>query len=169
MIIFILIGIPITLFLFSVFNDNSIEHYTTNTFKPEVINKEISGKVYNVWIQHDIISNYIKGMNIHAQFAIYNAQNKPCNISSYFFYDTGIRLNDFDGMFTSTEGQVAVGNSFIPQYINSNFNDFILFMPYNQLHMGTGIYRLNLIVTLAQENGTLISTSKPVEFIFNQY
>ena len=60
----------------------------------------------------------------------------------------GKALDDFNGKYCTTEGHVCASKKFSPKYNNSSYNDFKIFMPYSELHMGSGSSKLDFYVVV---------------------
>lgn len=102
----------------------------------------INASFENVWVEHNIVQYIgfmaVKGMKIHAKFNVNNMLNKQGLIQAYFTFQNGNMLNDYNGQYRAPNGQVSVWGNFTPNYVNCIFNDYVLFMPYTELHCGSG-------------------------------
>lgn len=102
----------------------------------------INASFENVWVEHNIVQYVgimiVKGMKIHAKFNVNNMLNKQGLIQAYFTFQNGNMLNDYNGQYRAPNGQVSVWGNFTPNYVNCIFNDYVLFMPYAELHCGSG-------------------------------
>lgn len=99
----------------------------------------ISASFDNVWVQHNV-SQYVGfvpvyGMNIHAKFTVNNLLNKTGLIQAYFTFQNGSLLMDYNGQYRAPNGQVSAWANFTPTYVNCQYNDFVLFVPYSELHL----------------------------------
>jgi hypothetical protein len=90
----------------------------------------------------------VKGMIIHVKFATQNTKGVQSRAIAYFFFGDGRELEDFDGEYRTTDGQVSVGRDYTPAYDSTRYDDYQLFMPYEQLEMEPGSYTLKLYVAL---------------------
>jgi len=91
--------------------------------------------VKKVWIEHNKWSGLIKGMKIHVSFETYGVRGMTGTCAAYFSFANGQKLMDYNGMFRAMDGQVSCGENFRPGYDSSTYNDFVLFMPYSELHI----------------------------------
>ncbi len=102
----------------------------------------VSASFENVWVEHNVIQyvglSAVKGMKIHAKFNVNNLRNQQGHIQAYFAFQNGNKLYDYNGQYRAPDGQVSVSGSFTPNYVNCIFNDYVLFMPYSELHCGGG-------------------------------
>ena len=93
-----------------------------------------NARILQVWVDHDQIENNLKGMQIHVKFDVNNFMGKRGKVNAYFYTHGGDRLKDSNERYRTTSGNVSVGESFTPRFVNSRYNDFKLFMPYSELH-----------------------------------
>jgi len=85
-----------------------------------------------------------------------------------FYYSNGTVLKDSNNLYKATDGQVSVSSNFIPIFETSTFNDFVMFMPYDELHLIKGNHRLKFNVGIFDHNNRQIATSNYVYFYVNQ-
>jgi|GEM_PF-4651684 len=126
----------------------------------------ISSNVEIVWAEHNVSDGDTNGMNIHVKFSVHGMLNKQGTCNAYFsFHDDNI-LNDYNGLYKTETGQVACGLPFTPPYEDTIYNDFTFFMPYNELHLGTGSHNLKFKIGIFDDN-KLITISHDVNFTCN--
>jgi len=118
-----------------------------------------AAQVQNVWVDHNLYNEYQQaGMLIHVQFAAQNLQNVNCNAGAYYFTADGQPLMDYyNDLYRSPDGQVSVGSNFVPAYPSTEFSDFQLFLPYDELHLQSGQWQLFFRVYLVD-----MSTGQPL-------
>lgn len=140
---------------FVIFSGGAVATQTTSQYS----------QISSVSIDHNVYENNQKGMRIHVSFNVVNKQNETCEIAAYFRYQSGEVLRDYNDSYTTYDGQVSVGQTFIPQYYNTSFSDFTLFMPYDELHIdGLGEYALEFQVELHEKNGEFLAESNYYPF-----
>ena len=128
-----------------------------------------SGNFVSVSVQHNIQRDGRTGMLIHAHFVIQGARQDNCQLAAYFHYESGEILKDFDGDYKTGDGQASVWEDFIPQYDSTEFEDFTLFMPYDELHMEPGEYKLKFnLQAHHRPSGKVAAESPYVIFTLNQ-
>lgn len=115
-------------------------------------NGQISANVDRVWTEHGVYKDEMKGMMIHVKFDVKNALGKNGKVIAYFNFQDGKALDDFNGKYCTTEGHVCASKKFSPKYNNSSYNDFQIFMPYSELHMGSGSSKLDFYVVIWVES-----------------
>lgn len=126
-------------------------------------------RIDNIWSEYDIWQNSQMGMVIHVKFRIGGLRGVPCNAVAYFAFSDGQQLDDYDGLYTTTDGQVSAARNFTPSYDEANFENLQIFIPYNQLHMSVGRHNLQYHVELhTSYSGAHIASSSAVGFQFTQ-
>jgi hypothetical protein len=100
-----------------------------------VSNSNMSATINRIWGEHNVFQGRQKGMKIHVKFNTRNMQNVQGKCTAYFYYKNGTALKDNNNAYSSSDGQVIVEYDFKPDYKESLYEDFVLFMPYNELHL----------------------------------
>lgn len=137
----------------------------------------INASFESVWVEHNIIQYVglmiVKGMKIHAKFNVNNLLNKQGLIQAYFYFQNGNTLYDYNGQYRAPNGQVSVWGNFCPNYTNSIYNDYVLFIPYTELHCATGgtSYLRFHLELFEKTSGSWknIATSNNVDFTFTGF
>lgn len=136
----------------------------------------ITGSIERVWVEHNVIQ-YVgllpqKGMRIHVKFTVNNMLNKTGNIAAYFNFQNGTKLMDYNMVNRAGDGQVTVQGSFTPNYTNCVYNDYQLFMPYAELHCGSGTSYLKFNIEICEKttgSWRLIESSSEVNFTYTGF
>jgi hypothetical protein len=124
------------------------------------------GRFIDIRVDHNVYESSQKGMRIHTKFSVDNLKGIHCCAAAYFYFSSGEKLEDFNNLYSSTDGQVSVGSDFTPGYNSSTFNDFKLFMPYSELHMADGKHDLKFYVKLYVKGGDFFASSKYIHFTY---
>lgn len=127
--------------------------------KPHAVFKDI-------WVDYDVVEGGLKGMRIHVKFTTYGMKNLDSYLAVYFETVDGKPLKDKNGKFSSADGQVAVYREMKPGYDPADYNDFTVFMPYDELDLPDGEYALRMHVDIIYRAGGVIQhlTYKDFEF-----
>lgn len=129
-----------------------------------------TGNIEKVWVDYDVTDDSRKGMRIHAKFTAGNLKDTECKMLIYFYYKSGNALKDLNKKFYTTSGNVSSSKKFNPGYINSNYEDYSIFMPYAELHLTTkGKYDLKFHIELHEKSGKLIASTKDHFFQYEAY
>ena len=127
------------------------------------------GVVNDVWVEYDVWVGDAFGMKIHVDFDVDDGLNVPSRAVAYFSYAGGEALEDFDGNYTTDDGQASSGTDFTPIYASANFSDLTIFMPYDELHMAPGTSDLEFYLEMyTHRDGSLIAEAGPYSFTFTQ-
>ena len=94
--------------------------------------------VDDVRSEFDVTQNGKRGLRIHSRVGINGLKGKQAEVAAYFHFSSGAKLKDFDGQYDTSDGHVAIHDRVTPSYDSSEWKDFILFMPYDQLHLAKG-------------------------------
>ncbi len=101
-----------------------------------------SAIIQNVWIEHNVPVGAELGLRLHAQFTLNNAVGRSAFGTAYFSFADGTPLRDFNGLYTSLDGQASVGAPIVAQYPSAVFPDYVLVLPYSELHLDSGLHQL---------------------------
>ena len=115
--------------------DGTNEHEISFCQAANSIDSTAYAHIYQVWLEHDIRENDQLGMRIHTKMGLYNLKDKECRLSAYFSTKAGEKLKDTNNSYRTTNGNVSCGKSFIPSYSEYTEDDFVMFMPYSELHI----------------------------------
>ena len=127
-----------------------------------------AAQIQRVWVDHNIYNEFGQlGMNIHVQFAAQNLLNMNCTVAAYFYTSDGTPLYDYNSLYYSSDGQVALFGNFIPAYTAAEFSDFVQFFPYDELHMDIGQFMFQAVL---MENSTwqVLSRSEKIYFSYEK-
>jgi hypothetical protein len=121
-----------------------------------------------IWVDYDVAENDRKGMRIHVKFSVSHLKNVDSYLAIYFEKKDGEKLKTSNTDYQSKSGQVAIYKSLLPSYDETDYNDLQLFMPYNELNLGTGKFDLKMDVDVIYKNGDLIKHLDYHDFWFSQ-
>jgi hypothetical protein len=140
-------------------NRFSLENNAKKLFKPTVTFKAI-------WIDYDVIEKKQNGMRIHLKFTVTGMRNVDSYLAIYFIDEDGNKLQDSNGKFNSTAGDVAVYFAMKPAYATTDYNDLSVFMPYSELDLEDGEYRLKIDADIIYKGGGLVEhlTFKDIDY-----
>ena len=117
-------------------------------------------RILKVWVDHNQFEDGVKGMRIHVKFEVDNLKGGKGSVIAYFYYKSGNPLKDSNEKYRTKSGKVSGSRNFQPRYVNSIYEDFKLFMPYRELHMGAGKSDLKFKVRILDKGtGQFLSSS----------
>lgn len=133
-----------------------------------------SAKFENIWVVHNVLENQCniysrKGMQIHIKFSVDGMLNKRGNCVVWFYFSNGSELTDYNNLYKTTTGKVATSSKFKSTYENSIWNDFVIFMPYDELHLSRGSHSLKFKIGLFDQNDKQIVTSEETHFSYTSW
>jgi len=124
------------------------------------------GKFHQIWVEHNVYEGDEKGMKIHTKFDVDHVKDVPCRAGVYFHYSSGEKLKDCNNSYRAEDGQVAVNKDFTPPYEGTMYEDFEIFMPSSELHLGNGKYDLKFKIQLYVKGGDFFATSNWFYFTY---
>lgn len=123
-----------------------------------------------MWVDYDVKENNVLGMMLHFKFVTYDMKNVAAFVAVYFEKYDGdwIVLKDKNKKYYSTGGDVAVYGDITPGYDTAFYNDFRVFMPYDELDLDPGDYDLSMDTKLIYQKGGLISNFTYHDFYYKK-
>lgn len=118
-----------------------------------------SATVKYIDTEHNIYQNGQKGMYVKLNFDVEGMKGKTGNCIAYFHFKDGPALNDYNNRYYTSDGKVAASEDFTPKWDRSTFTDFRIFIPYNELHLGSGRSDLKVCVEINDDNSNTIVSS----------
>jgi hypothetical protein len=121
-----------------------------------------------MWTEYNIVENSSRGLRIHVRFTARNLRDFPCQAAAYFYFASGEALIDINRQYSTTNGNVSVGESFVPPFDDTEYGDLTMFLPYSELHLRPGTHNLSFVVQLyVEETNALFATSEKTYFTIN--
>ena len=110
--------------------------------------------ISKVWVDHNQYQNSVNGMRIHVEFNVHNFKDGSGLVATYFFKRDGDRLKDTNDNYNTADGYVSTWGKFQPKYAASVYEDFKLFIPYQELHIARGKHNLKLQIRIFKYNNS---------------
>ena len=151
---------------FRIYRLKSKSSTTQSTTTTTYSNNEIKAWFDKIWVEHNVYENGKKGMRIHSHFFVNNAKSLQMSINYYFYYNDNRILRDTNNRYHSVDGQVVCFSGITPGYDQTEYKDFILFMPYDELHLNRGRYDLKFRGEIHDNASKNYCTSDWVYFTF---
>lgn len=127
------------------------------SFTASSVNAQAGATFDRMWIDYNIKEGTQDGMRLHVKFTANNLKSAECQLRIKFYYDNEESpLRDNNKRFYTTEGNVAVFRDLKPGYNEAVYEDYQLFMPYDELDLTYGEYNLKMDVDLIYKDGELI-------------
>ena len=126
--------------------------------------------ILNVWVDHNQYQDSVKGMLIHVKFNVHNFKDGSGRVVAYFHKKNGDPLKDTNGRYKTTAGDVSTSGKFQPRDVNSVYNDFTFFFPYNELHRARGKHDLKFHIKIFKfDSGTWDALSDASDWVHFTY
>ncbi len=108
---------------------------STSTGTPTAAQVEkMSANIVKVWTEHNVYQDGVTGMKIHVHFENSNMVGFKGWCIAWFYNTDGTRMtNKIRTAYTTNNNYVGVWEVFTPSYIESEYKDFVLFMPNSEI------------------------------------
>ena len=138
-------------------------------FSVSFASAQASATFDRMWIDYNIKQENQSGMLLHTKFTAKSLKSVDCQVRIKFTYDDEqTPLKDNNKKFYTTEGNVAVFRDIKPGYDPAAYEDFQIFMPYEELDLTYGEYKLKMDVDLIYKNGELVQHLTWYPFVYNK-
>lgn len=121
----------------------------------------------NIWIEPNVYSGEEFGFNIHTTFTIYGMQNRLCSLNIWFCHPDGRMLVDINGQYSTPDGQVGVASYLNLPYEITYYEDFAVFFPIRELHLGPGKHNLMFFMGVSNESQPIGNYSSYTEILID--
>lgn len=122
-----------------------------------------NGKIQSLRVESAVAEDGKMGVQIHVKFDINNLKDIECGVAAYFYNASVEPLKDINNSFANKAGHVSVGQTYKPTFPKSSYEDFPLFLPYEELHLSRGDHKLKVFASLWVGDKTL-AQSEWVDF-----
>lgn len=130
----------------------------------------IGATINKIWLEVDAVRDGYKGLVIHLDLDVTGLPDHTIRANAYFENADGTKLYDLDQNFGTTDGQVCCGNEAVADSDDAHWDNFDMFIPYDQLHLSTGDYTLRFIVQVFDnDTGKYLTGSKKQGFTFTRH
>ncbi len=121
-----------------------------------------------MWVDYNVKEGNLSGMKIHVKFTANSLKATDCQLRVKFYYDEEKPLKDNNKKFYTTNGDIIVYKDLKPGFDPAEFSDFQLFMPYDELDLSFGEYKLKMDVDLTYKDGELIQHLTWFDFTYSK-
>lgn len=130
-------------------------------------NCTLAAVIKKIWVDHNVVNDYTeKGMNIHVSFDVYGMKKKKGLVVAFFYHSDNAPIKDTNNQYCTDDGQVATCNEFKPGYKDASYDDFLLFIPYSELHL-TESGNIYFKVSIIKEEALDSCDSEMISFTMN--
>jgi hypothetical protein len=121
-----------------------------------------------VWIDYNVTQSSQLGMRIHTKFTVTGMKGVSGYLRIRFQKSDGTWLKSSDGNYEDSDGEVAAEDSIKPGYETTVYNDFDVFIPYSEFHLGPGKYDLKADVDVVDSSEDLIAHLTWYDFVYTK-
>lgn len=105
-----------------------------------------SAKINSVWVTHNVskmqnvwngwtwVTIPVNGMEIHTNFDINECRAQKIRVCMFVYEPDGRPTESYNSQYRSPDGQLTIQEETVPNYANTNYGDFKLFMPYSEFN-----------------------------------
>lgn len=136
------------------------------TSTPRTKDSAMSASLNRMWIDYNVTEGSEKGMRIHINYKVYGMKGIPSYLALYFAKKNGDKLMNSKTGFTSADGQLALYKEMDPAYDPAVYEDSTLFLPYDEIDLGSGKHDLTISTDVIYKEGGLIDHLKDHPFVF---
>lgn len=129
---------------------------------------ETKATVEKVWVDYDVTENGKRGMRIHVNFTVRGLKGVESYLAIYFERKNGDKLTNSNPSYSSKNGQLAVFKSLKPGYEPTVYEDALLFLPYEEIKIGKGVFDMKMDIDLIYKNGDLFQHLDFHDFVFRR-
>ena len=138
------------------------------------ISHQVSGEISKVWFESYVYEAGKIGIRIHIALTVHNREEKSMLLLAHFgsvWSGGSIPLQDFNNLYRDSNGNVATSINFSPMSDSSMYDDLILFIPYDELHLLPGYHNLQFVLGLydTETQAYLARTSYYGFFLYKAY
>lgn len=121
-----------------------------------------------MWVDYNIKEANQDGMRLHIRFTANSLKSADCQIRVVFYYDEENPIMDKNQRYYTTKGYVAAFRDLKPNFDPAYFEDLTVFMPYDELDLTFGEYKLKMDVDLIYKDGELIQHLTWYDFTYSK-
>lgn len=117
--------------------------------------EKITGEIKDITVEYDVFKDGVKGMKILVDFSVENMKGIDGYCAVYFYYENGNKVMDKNQKYTATDGHAATHTTIKPGYHPITvYTDLEIFMPYNELEVGSGKHNLKFCCILWENSSS---------------
>lgn len=102
------------------------------------------------------ISDDGENLTLHTDITISGCQNVSTQVIVYFYFDNGTPLKDYNNLYKTDDGSVSAFCKVTPMYPATDFNDLQIVIPFDELHLQSGINHNLKVMIRVYANGKFI-------------
>lgn len=120
--------------------------------------QKITGEIKDITVEYDVFKDGVKGMKILVDFSVQNMKGIDGSCAVYFYYKDGRTVKDKNQRYYTAAGDAATHTNIKPGYDSTVYTDWEIFMPYNELEVGTGKHELKFYCQIWENSSTSVKS-----------
>jgi hypothetical protein len=116
--------------------------------------QKITGEIKDITVEHNVFKDGVEGMKILVDFYVQNMKGIDGSCAVYFYYKDGRKVKDKNQRYYTVAGDAAIHTNIKPGYDITVYTDLEMFMPYNELEVGTGKHELKFYCQIWENSST---------------
>ncbi|MBS1797197.1 MAG: hypothetical protein JSS81_25450 [Acidobacteria bacterium] len=120
------------------------------------------------WIDYNVTESGVKGMRIHVNFEVTGLKGIDSKLVARVRNADGDYLMNEGSSYSNDSGELETSFEMKPGYPTTVYKDADMFLPYNEINIGKGVWNLELDIDVSYADGTLIQHLTFKEFEFTQ-
>ncbi len=121
--------------------------------------QKITGEIKDITVEYNVFKDGVKGMKILVDFSVQNMKGIDGSCAAYFYYENGNRVMDKNQKFKTADGHAATHTTIKPGYHPKTvYTDLEIFMPYNELEVGSGKHNLKFYCILWENSSSSVNS-----------
>lgn len=120
-------------------------------------------EIERIWVDHNVYEDGSKGMRIHVKFSNRNLKGRRISVYAYFYQEDNVtELHDPYG------NPLSCHDSSTPQYDNSTYEDFDIFISHSALNMSPGTQgTFSFDISIQDDSGNQLARENNTQFNFS--
>ena len=116
----------------------------------------VSATLKRVWVDYGVTENGVKGMRVHLNLEVKGLKGIDSEVAVRVQKKDGTYVRNSRSLYSNDSGELQVVFSMKPGYDPAVYSDATVFLPYNEINVGSGKWDLKLDLDLNYEDGDLI-------------
>ena len=124
-----------------------------------------SAKIESIRLEHGVKNNNQSGMYVRMKVTTFGYKDRGLSAVAYIDSPKGVGVKDTNGRHCTVSGKVAFSLDFKPPYDTAVYDNFQIFMPYDEMHLLEGKRDYFCRVFIFEQGGGWVTNSDYVEFV----
>jgi hypothetical protein len=126
------------------------------------------GKLNRIWIDYNVTQNGRLGMRVHVDFEVSGLKGSDIMLAVRIFGEDNEMLTSKSAAYQNESEQFEINYPLKPGFETTAYEDVSVFIPYEEIVIGKGVWNLKLDVDIEYESHELIQHLGIKEFQFKR-